>query len=70
MFEEYLKALEEIIDKLESGTVGLEESLALYKQGAELSKKCKNIIENGKESIKEIKKEANGISEVPADFNN
>ena len=68
MFEEYLKELEEIVTKLESGNVGIEESLLLYKRGSEISKKCSEIIENGKESIKEIQKKQDTTSEVPADF--
>ena len=69
MFENYLKELEEIVSKLESGNVGVEESIELFKQGTEISKKCLNIIENGKESIKEIKKNINGeFEETPALF--
>ena len=69
MFENYIKELEEIVNKLESGTVGIEESLSLFKHGTEISKKCLTIIEDGKESIKEIKKNLNGdIEEVPATF--
>ena len=69
MFEEYIKELEEIVNKLESGTIGVEESISLFKHGTELSKKCLNIIENGKESIKEIKKNLNGeFEEIPATF--
>ena len=69
MFENYIKELEEIVNKLESGNVGVEESIELFKHGTELSRKCLNIIDNGKESIKEIKKNLYGeIEEIPASF--
>ena len=69
MFEENLNELNEIVAKLESGNLGVEESLKLFKRGAELSKKCMQIIQSGKETIKEIKKDINGnITEEPVDF--
>lgn len=69
MFEELIAKLEEIVNKLESGKTGVEESISLFKEGAEISKKCLTIINSGKESIKEIKKDMLGeITEVPATF--
>ena len=37
-FEEKLKELEEIVNKLDSGNVSLEESIALFEKGVKLSK--------------------------------
>ena len=68
MFEEYLKELNEIVTKLESGELGVEESIQLFKRGSELSKQCMQIIENGKEVIKEIKQDSNSITEEPINF--
>ena len=39
-FEEALQELEIIIEKLESGEVPLEETIALYDRGSELKKHC------------------------------
>ena len=39
-FENNLKKLEEIVEKLESGEVDLENSVKLYEKGIELKKIC------------------------------
>ena len=36
-FEEAMKNLEEIVEKLEEGDVPLEEAISIYKQGMDLS---------------------------------
>ena len=63
MFEEYMKELNEIVEKLESGNIGVEESIELFKRGSELSKNCMKIIQEGKiistESINELKHDNN-----------
>ena len=40
-FEENLKELETIVERLERGELGLEESLQLFEQGTGLSQQCK-----------------------------
>ena len=43
-FETNLKKLEMIVDKLESGDIGLEESVKLYEEGMKIKKICdKNL---------------------------
>ena len=42
VYEEAVKELEEIVDKLSSGKCSLDESVDLYTRGIELSKKCKD----------------------------
>ncbi|MFN7002614.1 MAG: exodeoxyribonuclease VII small subunit [Roseinatronobacter sp.] len=39
-FEEALRALEEIVTRLERGDVALDQSITLYERGAELKKHC------------------------------
>ncbi len=39
-FEQALRALEDIVARLERGDVALEESITLYERGAELKKQC------------------------------
>ena len=41
-FEENLKELEEIGEKLESGDIDLEKSVKLYEKGMILKKNCEN----------------------------
>ncbi|GAA3767992.1 exodeoxyribonuclease VII small subunit [Terriglobus aquaticus] len=40
-FEDNLKQLEAIVERLERGELGLEESLQLFEQGTHLSQQCK-----------------------------
>ena len=39
-FEEAMKHLEEIVEKLEEGDVPLEKAISIYKQGMNLSRLC------------------------------
>ena len=44
-FEEQLKSLESVVEKLERGDLPLEESLALFEQGVDLSDACKRELD-------------------------
>lgn len=44
-FEEQLKTLETVVEKLERGDLPLEESLSLFEQGVTLSEACKEELE-------------------------
>ena len=44
-FEEQLKSLETVVDRLEKGDLALDESLALFEQGVQLSDACKQQLE-------------------------
>ena len=43
-FEDKLKRLEAITEKLESGEVDLEQSIVLFEEGVKLSKECISIL--------------------------
>ncbi len=53
-FEKSLQQLEDIVKKLESGECSLEESLELYKNGAQLCAECSKLLENAKLTIKTL----------------
>ncbi len=53
-FEDTLKKLEEITEKLESGDVTLDESLVLYEEATKLSRECNKTLENAKLKIREL----------------
>lgn len=53
-FENNLKALEIIVEKLESGQCGLDESLQLYSDGVKLSVECKKQLENARQKIEQL----------------
>ena len=60
-FELSLKELELIVDKLESGEVGLEESVKLYEEGMKIKKICDKKLQGIEMQIKKIKLEDNKI---------
>lgn len=51
-FERSMARLEEIVAKLEGGSLSLGESIALYKEGAELSEKCRAAITEARLAVK------------------
>ena len=60
-FESNLKELEVIVDKLESGDIGLEESVKLYEEGMKIKKICDRKLKDIEMQIKKIKIEDNKI---------
>ena len=59
-FEAALKALDEIVARLESGRVDLEESIALYGRGALLKRHCETKLKAAEEKIEKIVVGADG----------
>jgi len=51
-FENALKDLETIVRELESGDVGLDESLKKFEKGIELYKRCRLTLEGAEKRIK------------------
>ena len=60
-FETNLKKLEMIVDKLESGDIGLEESVKLYEEGMKIKKICDRKLKDIEMQIKKIKIEDNKV---------
>ena len=61
-FELNLKKLELIVDNLESGELGLEESVKLYEEGMKIKKICDKKLQDIEMQIKKIKVENNKIT--------
>jgi exodeoxyribonuclease VII small subunit len=53
-FEEAMNKLEGIVERLEEGDVPLEEAIAIYKEGMELSKLCHDKLKNVEEQLAQI----------------
>lgn len=51
-YEEAVKRLEEIVKKLESGSAPLDESIALFSEGAELVKTCTAMLDEAEQKVK------------------
>ena len=60
-FEANLKKLEVIVDRLESGEIGLEESVKLYEEGMKIKKICDKKLKDIEMQIKKIKIEDNKV---------
>ena len=53
-FEEALAALEEVVNKLESGKVPLEDSIALYTRGDALREHCERKLRDAELKVERI----------------
>ncbi|MGA1840509.1 MAG: exodeoxyribonuclease VII small subunit [bacterium] len=68
-FEKALKQLEEIVNKLESGDLGLEDSLELFEEGIKLSRFCSKKLELAEKKIEMLTKDEKGENQIiPADI--
>lgn len=53
-FEKALAELEDIVTRLERGSVALEESIAIYERGEALKKHCDGLLRNAEMRIEKI----------------
>jgi exodeoxyribonuclease VII small subunit len=58
-FEDANKRLQEIIVKLEEGSLSLDEATKLYEEGVKLSKECYKQLDSAKGKIVNLKEELN-----------
>ena len=59
-FEDALRALEQIVRRLESGDVPLDESISLYARGEELRKRCTERLQAAEARIQKLTVDASG----------
>ena len=59
-FEDALSQLEEIVRKIESGAVSLDESLSLFESGVSLIKLCNEKLESAEQKVKLLTETADG----------
>lgn len=59
-FEENLAKLEELVKKLESGDLDLDESLEIYESAIELREKCRKFLEESDRKVQALMAKANG----------
>jgi exodeoxyribonuclease VII small subunit len=59
-FEEQIKQLEEIVDKLERGDLPLEDSVKMFEKGIELSGDCKKQLEEAEGKVQILLKQRSG----------
>ncbi len=59
-FEDAIQELETILGEIESGQIGLEESLAKYERGTFLIQHCRTVLSAAEKQIEQITKDAAG----------
>lgn len=59
-FEDAMKELETVVQRLESGEVPLEDSIKLYERGAALKAHCQKKLAEAEEKVAQITTDADG----------
>jgi len=62
-FEKSLQSLEKIVSNMESGELGLEESLAQFEKGIKLAKNCQDTLTNAEFRVEQLI-EKNGLQQT------
>lgn len=64
-FEEALKRLEQIVDSIEQGKIGLEDSIKSYEEGMALVRRCRAVLQEAEQKIQYLQASgADGLSEA------
>jgi exodeoxyribonuclease VII small subunit len=66
-FEEALKGLEAVVDRLESGEPPLEESIRLFEEGMRLSETCRKRLDEADRKIEILLRKPGGVSRETAE---
>ncbi len=53
-FEDSIQAVEDIIERIESGEIGLEKSIAEYERGMVLLNRCKDVLRKAEQRVEEL----------------
>ncbi|WP_169569913.1 exodeoxyribonuclease VII small subunit [Sneathiella limimaris] len=53
-FEDALKELEQIVEKLDSGQVNLDQSIEIYTRGSQLKQHCENKLKSAQDRVEKI----------------
>ena len=61
-FEEAIAELEQVVTRLDSGDVSLEESIKLYERGATLKAHCEAKLKAAEEKVEQITLDAGGTA--------
>ena len=66
-FEKLLSELQQVVEKLEIPQTGLDEGIALFNRGIELSKQCMQLLNESKGKVALLKKELDAVTSVAFD---
>lgn len=60
-FEEELARLEELVERLESGELGLEESLSTFEEGTKIARGLVKVLEKAEGRVAKLTEDADGF---------
>jgi len=66
-FEKALEELESLVEKLESGDLSLDQSLAQFKRGVELTRHCQGVLDQAQQVVEKLMDTDDQASAVPLD---
>ena len=64
-FEEALKELEEIVERMDSGQLSLEDSLQQFERGVELSRICQTSLKSAEQKVEQLVKKHGELAIEP-----
>ena len=59
-FEDALQRLEQLVDQLEAGKLGLEESLKVFEEGVGLARRCARYLDDAEKRIELLTRDESG----------
>lgn len=59
-FEQAMERLDRIVEAMESGEIGIEDSIAKYEEAMGLAAHCRQILDQAEQRIRKIQLDANG----------
>jgi len=69
-FEHALSELENLISRLESGELNLDQSLEHFKRGIELTRRCQSILDQAQQTVELLTAAHNSEGQVGTDDSN
>jgi len=69
-FDALMTRLREVVTRLESGELSLEQSLAVYEEGVQLARKCQQLLASAEKRVEILVSASGGIETVPFDESN
>jgi exodeoxyribonuclease VII small subunit len=65
-FETALAELEGLVSRLESGDLSLDQSLACFKRGVELTRHCQSVLDEAQKNVELLTTDADGQAGIEA----
>ena len=66
-FEKALEELEALVAQLESGELNLDQSLAQFKRGVELTRHCQGVLDQAQQVVEELVDDADAAGATAGD---